>query len=383
MNEAPRFMVLAGEVSGDMHAAGVVRGLRARCPGAEFFGMGGPRMREAGVATRYDIEALAVMGFVEVLKRFGFFRQVFHTMLAEAAARRPDAVIFVDYPGFNLRFAARTRALSLRNIYYIAPQVWAWNRRRIPRMAAILDGLVTIFPFEPACFAGTGLPTVFAGHPLVDETRQALAAPPAPLPWLDGAPPRRRLALLPGSRVQEIRRILPPMLHAARRLEHDLPGLTCLIASPSPAIAGEVEATMAATPNRPTAVRVVAGQTREVLRQARAALVASGTATLETALMGCPCAVVYRTSPLTYLAARHLVEVDHIGMVNIVAGRRLCPEFVQDEAEPVVMATALLTLMDESPERAAMLAGYAEVTKALGEGNAGDRAAAAILEMLR
>jgi lipid-A-disaccharide synthase len=374
-----KLMLIAGEVSGDMHAARLVRALRRRLPGLQCFGIGGDEMRAAGVDVRVDARDMAVMGLSEVLRRYGFFRRVFFDMLRLAEERRPDAVILVDYPGFNLRFAERLHAMGIRTIYYICPQVWAWHRSRIPHMGRILDRLITIFPFEKDHFEGTGLQVDFVGHPLVGETQKAHAAPRGLLPW-QGEP---RVALLPGSRMHEVRRILPAMWRAARLLQEVRPGASFLVATPSARIEDEVRHTLVHTAGGPARWAVVTGQTRDVLRQADAGMVASGTATVEASLMRCPMAVIYRVGALTYLLGRLLVRVPSIGMVNIVAGRRVCPEFVQRAASPAAIAAALapLTVRDSEPRRR-MLEALDEVNAALGEGDTDERAADVVVEAL-
>ena len=371
-------LVIAGEVSGDQRAAELIRAVRARRDDIRFWGIGGPDMRAAGVETLHDIREMAVMGLVEVLRRYNFFRRVFNEMLAAAEAQKPDAVLLVDYPGFNLRFAAEMKRRGIKVIYYICPQVWAWHRSRIPKMARIVDRLLAIFPFEPKVFEGTPLKVDFVGHPLVDVTQAARSAPAQQLPW-HGAP---RIALLPGSRRQEIERILPALWQAAALLQKQKPDASFILAAPSEAVAKIVRAKLAELGGGPTNCELVVEQTREVLRQARAALVASGTATLETALMNCPMLVVYRTSTPTYLIGRQLIRVSHIGMVNLIAGRTVCPEFIQHDATPEKLAAGLLPLLGETPERAAQLAGLAEVAAKLGAPGAATRAAEVLLAEL-
>jgi lipid-A-disaccharide synthase len=372
-------LVVAGEISGDMHAAGLVRALRARRPDLRFFGIGGDELRAEGVEILYDARDMAVTGFAEVVRRFPFFRRVFFELLEAARRRRPDMVLLVDYPGFNLRFAEQAHRLGLRVVYYVCPQVWAWHRSRIPRMARSIDRMITIFPFEPACFAGSGLRTDFAGHPLVDEAKAALSQPDADLPW-SGEP---RVALLPGSRPNEIANILPCLWRAAAHLQERRPSASFIVPCPSADIDALVRKRIGELGSpAPSNWAVVTGQTRQVLRQARAAAVASGTATIESALMGCPMIVVYRTAPLTYAIGRMLVRVPHIGMVNIVAGREVCREFIQHGADPGRMAEALTALCGKTPERARMVEGLKDVAARLGGGGARERAADIVIEEL-
>ena len=372
-------MVIAGEVSGDMHAAPLIESLRVANPDLQVWGIGGDRLREQDVELLYDVREMAVLGLWEVLKRYGFFRRVFDHMLRELDRRKPDAVLLIDYPGFNLRFARAAHQRGVKVLYYVCPQVWAWHRSRIAKMARIVDRLMVIFPFEVEVFKDTPLRVDFVGHPLVSAAQAALAEPETNIGWPGSG---ARVALLPGSRVQEVDRILPVMLDTACRLQEQDPDMTFAIAAPSAKIAEVIESRMAAAACLPNHLILVTGQTRQVLRQARAAMVASGTATIETALLGCPMIVVYRTSPLTYWVGRQVIQVPHLGMVNIVAGRELCPEFIQHAALPEAMAAALMPFIGDSPERKQMLEGLAEVARALGTEHPTRRAVEIITEEL-
>lgn len=373
--DAPELLIVAGEVSGDMLATGLVKELRRKRPDLRCFGIGGDGLRACGVELLYHTSDMAVMGVSEVLRRYGFFRRAFHHVLAEAASRRPAAAVLVDYPGFNLRLAAKLHAMGIRVIYYVCPQVWAWNRGRIPAMARCVDRLIALFPFEPACFEGTGLRVDFVGHPLAGETAAALREPPAALPWAG----RPRVALLPGSRRHEISRLLPPFRAASRLLENRFPEASFIVAAPSGEQAAQAQAMASATPG-PARWATVTGLTRQVLRQADAALVASGTATLEAALMECPMVVAYRVAWPTYWLGRLLVRVPHIGMVNIVAGRRLCAEFVQRAAHPSALADAVTPLLTDTRARRACLTGLRDIRQLLDSGDAAAQAAAIVFE---
>jgi len=376
MAAEPHIVIIAGEVSGDMHAAALVRAMRKRRPELLFTGIGGDEMAAAGVELRHHVSEMAVVGFVEVMRRFRFFRRVFREMAGLVREQRPCAVILVDYPGFNLRLAAKVHALGVRVIYYICPQVWAWNRSRIPQMARVIDRLITIFPFEQDCFAGTDMKVDFAGHPLVDEANRVLATPAAG-PACEGDP---LVALLPGSRATEIERILPAMWEAAAIIEESYPGAGFVIASPTPQMEVFAERLLEGRAGGPARWCTVNGHTRDILRRARAALVASGTATIEASLMLCPMVVAYRVAPLTYLLAKLLVKLEHIAMVNIVAGKPVCPEFIQGAARPQALAAALRPLLEEGPERKAVIRELERVNTALGPGGAAEKAAQMVLE---
>ena len=351
---AKKVMIVAGEVSGDQHAAR---------QDVEFFGIGGDALRREGVRTVVDARDMAVVGFFEVLARYPFFRRTFKQMTDLLAAEKPDALLLVDYPGFNLRLAAVAHDMGIPVYYYVSPQVWAWHKSRIPKMAKILDLLMVIFPFEVDVFKGTGLKTVFVGHPLVESTKRTWAAPSPELPWPAGS---KRVGILPGSRRQEIQRVLPPMLAAAREMRRRDPETAFLIPAANVEIRGLIEAQLAALPAAErAAIGIVTGQMREVARQARAAMVCSGTATVEIALVGCPMIVVYRMAPLTYWFGRQIIRVPWLGMVNLIAGRELCPEFIQGAARPAAMADALEPLIADTPVRQAQMDGLAGIARAL------------------
>jgi lipid-A-disaccharide synthase len=375
-----RIMIVAGEASGDMHAAALARALRRLSPRPILFrGIGGDAMRAEGVELLEHIDRTAVMGFWEVLVRLPSFAGLLRAMTRELGVWRPDLLLTVDYPGFNLRLAARARRRGVRTLHYICPQVWAWRRGRVRRIAAVLDGLIALFPFEPACFAGTSLKPVFAGHPLTDRARETLARPPAALPWGPG----RRVALLPGSRAGEVGRLLPAMLGAAAILERRTGECSFLVPAATSAIRALVGETATRCRERPRHLAFVDGQAREVLRQAEAAVVASGTATLEAGLMRCPAVLVYRVAWPTYVAGRLLIRgVRHIGLVNIVAGREVMPELIQGACTPAAIAAHLERLLNDGAARASALAGMEEVNRALGAGGAAERAAQAVLALL-
>ncbi len=285
----------------------------------------------------------------------------------------------MDYPGFNLRLARRLRALGIPVLYYICPQVWAWHRRRIRTLAKVAERLITIFPFEAAYFSGTGLRVDYVGHPLVERVEAARVRPEDPLPW-NGRP---RVALLPGSREQVIRRLLPVLWDAARRLQCRYPEAAFIFAAPDTPGENLLRMLTRERTGGPRRWAIVTGRTLEVLGQADAAVIASGTATVEAALQGCPMVVVYRTPWLNYLFARVLVRVDTIGMVNIIAGECVCPERIQAAATPSAIANAIEPLLTDTPERRRMQEALQRVAAALGKPGAADRAAACVLETLQ
>ena len=355
-------LVVAGEVSGDLHAAKVVRAVAARSPETSFWGIGGDDLEAEGVELLQHTDQMSVMGIVEVLRHYRFFKGVLQQVLAEADRRKPDAALLVDYPGFNLRLAAELKKRGVEVYYYISPKVWAWNKKRIPKMAGVIDRLMVIFPFEVEVFKGSGLQVDFVGNPLVAQIDEFLSSDWIPLPWKRG----RRIALLPGSRRQEIERILPTMLAGAKKLEARFSDLSFMIATPNGRIEKIVNEQISRCPEKPERLDVVCGHARELMRQAEAAIVTSGTATLETALIGTPHILVYKTSAFTYWFAKAVVKISYLGLVNIVADRPVCPELIQQDATPETLAAETAKLMADTPERRAMLEGYEEVRQLLG-----------------
>ena len=374
MSPAPTIFLSAGEPSGDLHGAAVARALRRRWPGARLLGLAGPRMQAEGVEPIVPFDRLAVMGFTEVVRHLPFFVKLLRRAARTLEEEGVDMVLPIDYPGFNLRLAKSAASRSVPVLYYIAPQVWAWHRSRAGKLAAIADRLAVILPFEEEVFREFGADVHFVGHPLAAGAKDVRDRE-AFCEELGLDPSRRILALFPGSRQQEIERHLEPFTEAARRVLEARWHLQPVIAR-SP----DVDPAAYGAPPYP-----MTGDARSLLAHAHVALVKSGTTTLETALAGVPMVIAYRTSPTTYWLARRLVQVDHVGLANLVAGRRIAPELLQEEATPAALAAALLPLVDEGPARSAALAGVREVQDALrpeGSATAADRVADLAAELL-
>lgn len=382
MNGGPvRLLVCAGEVSGDLYAAALVRELESLAAprGIEIRGIGGDALAAGGARLAAHVSQTGVIGFWEVAKRARFFSRLLRTLSRELEEWRPDALVTVDYPGLNLRLARRARALGIPAVHWVCPQVWAWRRDRIPKIAASLDRLIALFPFEPALFEGTGLDVKFSGHPLVDQIAGFAREAHPPLPWGEGA----RIALFAGSRPNEVRRLLPDILAGAALAEETIGPCTFLLPAPDEVRAADIRAGLAAAKRRPRDARVVSGRSRQVLAEARAAVVKSGTSTLEAALLGCPHALVYRVSGTTYrIMRRLLVGVKHIGLPNIVAGRTVCPELIQDDVSPERIRDELVALAADGPRREAQLSAFAGIREKLGGEGATARAAAFVAEKI-
>ena len=374
MPAGPTVFLSAGEPSGDLHGAAVARALRERWPDARLLGLAGPRMQAEGVEAIESFDRLAVMGFAEVIKHLPFFVGLMGKAKRKLRDEEVDLVIPIDYPGFNLRLAARAKKQGIPVLYYIAPQVWAWHRSRAARMASVADRLAVILPFEEDVFEEYGATVRFVGHPLMDrepsiESREDFCAD------LGLDPDRRILALFPGSRAQEVERHLEPFTKAAERVTEARWHI-------QPVVARSTDVVPEAYERTPFPVTT---DGRSLLAHAHAALVKSGTTTLETALAGVPMVIAYQTHPVTFWLAQRLVDVDHIGLANLVAGRRIAPELLQDAATPRALAEALLPLIDEGPARREALEGVRTVQDALapdGTGTAAGRVADMAAELV-
>jgi lipid-A-disaccharide synthase len=345
-----RIFVIAGETSGDTHAAALLSELGTLYPGLRISGLGGPKLRAMSTDAEDWTHDAAVVGLWDVLRRYGYFRQKFHEAKDRIIREQPDAVLFVDYPGFNLRMvkALQSQRPRLKLLYYISPQVWAWNRARIPRMARWLDRMFCIFPFEKDLYEKSGLATEFVGHPMAAKLE--ILGDEARSPDL--------FALLPGSREREVRKIFPAMLAAAKII---------LARRPQTVFASAASSEKLQHLMREMAAQAGVGcdiglrNARDLMQTAAAGLVASGTATLEATLCGLPYALVYKVAPLTYLAGRTVIKVPHLGMANLLAGKEIIKEFIQQDATPSALASEVLLLLDDAAYRASMRANFKNV----------------------
>jgi lipid-A-disaccharide synthase len=363
-------LISAGEASGDLHGGRLLEALRERQGSLRAFGMGGARLESAGLERVVHSEALSVVGISEVLEKLPALLRALRALVREARRRRPDAAVLIDFPDFHALLARRLRREGVPVLYYVSPQVWAWRRGRARTLARRARRIVTLFPFEEAIFRNLGADAVWAGHPLVDDVREGLSAPP-PLP----PKTRRRLLLLPGSRSAEVRRHWEPMAEAAARLARRFDLEVAAVAAP-----GLSEELFPRAGERN--IRLARAGLHALLSTADLAIIASGTATLEAALCTTPMIVVYRTSPVSFAVARRLVRVPWISLVNIVAGEEVVPELLQSSvrADRLEAEGALLLA---SPERLArMKQGLSRVAEKLGPPGGSARAADAVLEAI-
>ena len=365
-----KLLISAGEASGDQHGARLLAALRRMRPDLFAFGMGGSRLRAEGLEAVVSSETLSVMGFLEVFEKLPELTRGLKALAARAEQERPDAAVLIDFPDFHALLARKLRRLGVPLIYYVSPQVWAWRKKRARTISRRARRIITLFPFETEIYRRLGADAVWAGHPLVDDVREGLAKP-SPLPPAPG----RRLVLLPGSRIAELRRHWLPMAEAAERLRErfDLEIVTVRAAG----LSGEL---FEGAQSR--GIRVMSSGMHPVIASSDLAFVASGTATLETALCGTPMVVVYRTSAASYAIGKLLVRVPWISLVNIVAEEKVVPELLQDEVTGERLAREGALLL-ETPERAArMREGLERVSRRLGPPGGSERAAGAVLEVL-
>lgn len=374
---APDVLLVAGEASGDMHGADLVAALRARVPDVRVRGIGGAQLRASGMDTLIEAHTLSTMGLVEARDRLGAIWRAYRAMRRIVRDETPDLVILIDFAEFNMALAGVAARAGVPVLYYISPQVWAWRRGRVRKIARRVTRLAVVFPFETALYAGTGVRADFVGHPLLDRVRPTRDR--AAVFTAHGFDPAKRLvALLPGSRSKEMQLLLPAMAEAADRLVAR-GDCQCVLALADTLSQADIAVSMrgAALP-----IPVVSGETYDLVHASDAVIVASGTATLETALLERPMVIVYRTAPLTYALARRLVSVPFIGMPNLIAGRAVVPELLQNDATADRIAAEVARFLDDPGYATATARALGDVRHALGEGGAADRAAAIAAEML-
>ena len=382
-----RIMIVAGEASGDTHAAKLVKAMREAAPDSafEFFGAAGPKMRDAGVEAIVESDHMSITGLPEIARALPMFLKAFASLKAAAEIRLPDAVILVDFPDFNLKLARSLRNSGTKIVYYISPQLWAWRKYRSRTIRKYVDLLITILPFEKEWYVEQGITNVeYVGSPLAREVHPESSKEEfCSRHGLD--PSKTIVALLPGSRHKEIVRILPEMLSAAALMTERDPGIQFIVALASVRSRSEVDDSIAelgkAGVRLPETLLTVEGETYDSLNAADAAAVASGTATLETGIIGTPMAIVYKASKLNYRLLRPLINVEHFGLINLIAGERVATELIQDDFTARKLADELFRLLDPTVN-SEMRRRLQLAVDQLGQGGASARAAELILEMI-
>ena len=364
-------MMVAGEASGDIYGADLVREVRLLAPESRFFGIGGARMREAGVETLVDSADMAVVGLVEVIKHFDVISSAFNRLKRIIIEDPPDLLILIDYPGFNLRLAKIAKKRNVTVLYYISPQIWAWRQGRVTKIARLVDHMAVILPFEAPFYEKAGVPVTFVGHPLLDlvtvTTERATAAQSFGLD-----PTHKIVGLFPGSRRNEIERLLPEIIAAATLLKERFPDIQFLLPLASTLSEEDIMPRLreAALPVTITRERI-----HDMIRACDAVISVSGTVTLEIALVGTPLVIIYKLSPLTYQLAKRLIKVPNIGLCNIVAGETVVRELIQEQANGAEIADEITSLLTNANYRGEIVNKLATIRAKLGHGGASARVA--------
>lgn len=357
-------MIIAGEASGDLHAANLVKEALKLDPSLSFFGIGGPRMREAGVDTLVDSSEMAVVGLVEVISHFKVIYSAFSAMKNLLRTTHPDLLILIDYPDFNLRLAKIAKEEKVKVLYYISPQIWAWRVGRVKKIARLVDRMAVVFPFEVPFYEKEAIPVDFVGHPLVDTVLPEMSRPEAQKRF--GLEPEKvTLGLFPGSRRQEIRNLFPVILESAGLLKKRFPDLQLILPLASSL---QPEDLQPALQQSGLDVKVIEGSGYDVMQVCDAGIAVSGTVTLEMALLGIPMVIIYKVSPLTYAVGRHLIRVEHIGLCNIVAGERIVRELIQDDVNPETIADEISRIINDHEYVESIKAKLSRVRSSLGTG---------------
>jgi len=373
-----KILIIAGEASGDLHGSNLVKALKERDPSIDIAGVGSRNMREAGVRMLADASAISVVGATEVLTHIGAIYRVYAMLKRFLREERPDLLILIDFPDFNILVGKAAQKLGIPVLYYISPQVWAWRKGRVNTIAKLVQAILVVFPFEVDLYRPTGVDVRFVGHPLADVVTSSYTREEArSLFGLERD--RLTVALLPGSREKEISYLLPDMLGAARIIQGRFPRVQFILP-----VAATLDQTVVKglVEESGVPVTVIDGRTYDVLRASDAAMVTSGTATLETGLMGVPMVIVYRMSRLSHCIGRMIIKVPHIGLVNIVAGRTVVPELIQDEVNAEKIAGVIGEYLADPIKHRKVADDLRQVKVLLGEGGASHRAAAVVQELL-
>lgn len=371
ISHCQRIMIVAGEASGDIYGADLVRKARHLDSKLHFFGIGGSLMREAGVTTLVDSADIAVMGLVEVLKHFDVISSAFSKLKNILQKDPPELLILIDYPGFNLRLANVAKNAGVKVLYYISPKVWAWKAGRIRKIAATVNRMAVIFPFEVPLYEKAGVPVSFVGHPMLDLVNVRMNREEAAISFnLD--PSKKTVGLFPGSRKSEIERILPAILAAAERLHKRFPDLQFVLPLASTLSEADIRPHLNGIGITPV---ITDQRIHDLIRACDAIISVSGTVTLEIALVGTPMVIIYKLAPLTYQVAKRVVKIDHIGLCNIVAGRGIVRELIQEQANPEEIAAEIEKILTDESYRAKMNGELAAIREKLGGGGAALRTA--------
>ncbi|MBI5447504.1 MAG: lipid-A-disaccharide synthase [Gammaproteobacteria bacterium] len=375
MNNIPlKIMILAGEASGDMYGARLVEAMRAQEPALHFLGMGGTQMRAADVDIRVDAASVAVVGITEVLSQLSIIMKALRTLKQALLDEKPRLLILIDFPDFNFQIAKFAKKHQIKIFYYISPQVWAWRKSRIQTLKKTVDLMAVILPFELELYQKAGVPVCFEGHPLVDEVNTHRVTH-QPLPHTHPC-----IGLLPGSRHSEIQRLMPLLVECAEKLKISYPFAQFILPLAPTLKREDIEAYLQHTT---LPLRIVSAPLPQALANCDAAIVASGTATLEVALLALPMVIIYRVKKLSFYLGKLLIKVDHIGLCNLIAGERIVPELIQAEANSTRIVSEIRKILDNEPYRLQMKQKLGQISTRLGPQGATQRIARAALALIK
>ncbi|MBT5375600.1 MAG: lipid-A-disaccharide synthase [Nitrospinaceae bacterium] len=359
----PHFLIVAGEASGDLHGSKLVSALKVQFPRARFSGMGGERMRQEGVKTFFGIERMGAVGIIEVLGDFDHYYKVYRTLKKEIASRRYDAVIFIDYPTLNLRLAKQARRFDCPVFFFISPQIWAWRKGRIKEIRETVRKMFVILPFEEKLYLDAGVDAEFLGHPFIDVVYPSRTRAESQQKYSLN-PEVKTVGLLPGSRMNEVNSLLDVMIEAAEKLQNELGNCQFLLPIADSIDPNLIRQRLGANP---LGIQMIQGETYDVMNSCDTLIIASGSATLEAGILGCPMVIIYKLNPLTYWMVRWLIKVPFIGLVNLVAGEEVAPELIQGDVTAENISAKVLASLRSPEKQKAVRERLLKIKESLGE----------------
>jgi lipid-A-disaccharide synthase len=380
MEKLKKILIVCGEASGDLHAAELVKAIKDIYPSVRFTGLGGKKLKAEGVQLYYDLTKLAVIGFWEVLRHIKTFKKIFRRVLDEAAKDKPDLAVLVDYPGFNLRLAEKLHEMGIPVIYYISPQVWAWGKNRMKSIKKNIERMVVLFPFEEKLYKQNNMPVSFVGHPLLDvvkanEPRSSFLAKQGL------SPDKLTISLLPGSREKEVKSLLPVMLKSCQEINEYFYGRAQFLILRSPTVKKELFDQALIGLKIP--LKVISDATYDSIAASDFCLVCSGTATLETGILGTPMVILYKVNFLTWAFIRMMIKIPYIGLVNVVKERKVCEEFIQFQCNPKDICAYLIPVLQDKDRLSRLKLDLLDIRQKLGDAGASQKAARIIVESLK
>lgn len=374
---AKKIMIIAGEASGDLHGSGLVRELIKNQNDLKIFGIGGDKMSNQGMELLYHINEMSVIGFWDVIKQFRFFRGVYKKLVQIMDTEKPSVLVLIDYPGLNLKLAKAAHEKGIPVLYYIAPQVWAWGAGRIKKIAKIVTRMAVIIPFEEKMYRDAGIDATFVGHPLLEVIKPRLSKKDF-FKKVNLNPNKLTIGLLPGSRTLEVKRLLPEMIATIKALIKQNPDIQSIIGSTDTVESGLYDQIVNSNSN----IQFVEGFTYEIMKHCDLLIVASGTATLESALFETPLIIVYKVDPLSYFLGKLLVKIDFIGLVNVIAEKKIVPEFIQNDFKKENIIPAIDSLLFDKTIRKQTIQDLKQIKEKLGKSGASNRTAEMVIKMI-